>query len=211
MKIAAFPVGPLGCNCSIVFDEVAKTAIVVDPGGDFPAIREVLEAEGLRVTNIVHTHTHIDHVGATPELQDWSGAGAHIHEGDRFLYDMLPIQAAMLGVPLPRSCEMTSELVDGAAFTAGAVSLGVVHTPGHTPGSVCFVVDSPEGGIVFSGDTLFKRGIGRTDLWGGDGELIMKSLRDRLLTLPDDTLVVPGHGPETTIGDERRGNPFLRR
>src|SRR6185503_10831849 len=109
--IAAFPVGPLGCNCSIVADEKTGRAIVVDPGGEFPRIQAFLKEEGLVVADIVHTHTHIDHVGATAELQEWSGAGAHIHEADRFLYQMLPVQAALLGVPLPRSCDVTSELV----------------------------------------------------------------------------------------------------
>ena len=211
MNITAFPAGPLGCNCSILSDPESKRAIVVDPGGDFERIRGVVEAGGLQVAAIVHTHTHIDHVGATAPLQALTGAGAHIHEADRFLYDMLPVQAALLGIPLPEKCEVTSELVDGHVVRAGAIELGVMHTPGHTPGSVSFLVRAPEGTIVFSGDTLFRGGIGRTDLWGGDGELILRSLRERLLTLDDDTLVVPGHGPETTIGNERRGNPFLRR
>jgi len=211
VKIVSFPVGPLGCNCSIVADERTKTAIVVDPGGDFERIRHELASDGVRVVSIVHTHTHIDHVGATAPLQSWSGASARIHESDRFLYDMLPVQASMLGIPLPESCEVAGDLVDGLALPLGELEMGVLHTPGHTPGSVSFVVSAPEGRIVFTGDTLFRRGIGRTDLWGGDSALIFRSLKDRLLTLDDDTLVVPGHGPETTIGDERRGNPFLRR
>ena len=211
MKITAFPVGPLGCNCAIVSDETTRTAIVVDPGGDFDRIRSALEAENLRVAAIVHTHTHIDHVGATAPLQAWSGAGAHIHEADRFLYEMLPIQAALLGVPVPESCDVTGALVDGYSLAAGAVEMGVIHTPGHTPGSVCFSVRAPEGGVVFSGDTLFRGGIGRTDLWGGDSTQIFQSLKGRLLALPDDTFVIPGHGPETTIGAERRANPYLLR
>lgn len=211
MKILAFPVGPLGCNCSILADEAAGTAIVVDPGGDFERIRDELEAAKLRVTAIVHTHTHIDHVGATAPLQAWSGAGAHIHEADRFLYELLPTQAALLGIPLPETCELTGALVDGYSLDAGAVQMCVIHTPGHTPGSVCFYVEAPEGRVVFSGDTLFRGGIGRTDLWGGDSDQINRSLKSRLLALPDDTLVVPGHGPETTIGAERRSNPYLAR
>jgi hydroxyacylglutathione hydrolase len=209
MKITAFPVGPLGCNCSIIVDEPSKAAIVVDPGGDFERIRAELEAADLHVTAIVHTHTHIDHVGATPALQAWSGAGAHIHEADRPLYEMLPMQAALLGVPLPPSCDVTGVLADGYSLSAGAVEMGVIHTPGHTPGSVCFFVEGREGRVLFSGDTLFRGGIGRTDLWGGDSAQILRSLRGRLLALPDDTLVVPGHGPETSIGAERRANPYL--
>jgi len=211
VKIMAFSVGPLGCNCSIVADEKAGKAIVVDPGGDFERIRDTLAAEKLAVAAIVHTHTHIDHVGATAPLQALTGAGAHIHEADRFLYRMLPVQAAMLGVPLPETCELSGALVDGASLSAGDLEMGVVHTPGHTPGSVSFVVKGAEGSVLFTGDTLFRRGIGRTDLWGGDSELILRSLHDRLLTYEDDTLVVPGHGPETTIGDERQLNPFLSR
>lgn len=211
MKITAFPVGPLGCNCSVIWDEIGKDAIVVDPGGDFDRIREALTKEGLRVAAIVHTHTHIDHVGATAPLQGWSGAEAHIHEADRFLYRMLPVQAALVGVPVPETCELSGDLIDGTTVRAGTIEMAVLHTPGHTPGSVSFLVKDAEGSIAFTGDTLFRMGIGRTDLWGGDGELILRSLRNRLLALDDDTLVIPGHGPETTIGDERRGNPFLAR
>jgi len=210
VEVIAFPAGPLGCNCSIVLDEAARAAIVIDPGGDFPRIRAELEAAGLRVTAIVHTHTHIDHVGATAELQEWSGASAMIHEEDRFLYDLLPVQANMLGIPLPRRADVTSDLVDGHCLRAGDVEVGVLHTPGHTPGSVSFLVSGRDGSVVFTGDTLFRGGIGRTDLWGGDSPTILRSLRDRLLTLGDDTVVVPGHGPGSTIGAERRGNPFLR-
>jgi glyoxylase-like metal-dependent hydrolase (beta-lactamase superfamily II) len=211
MHVESFPVGPLGCNCSIVADLESKTAIVVDPGGDLEKIRGRLDARGLSVTAIVHTHTHIDHVGATAGLQRATGAAAKIHEADRFLYDLLPVQAAMLGVPLPEKTDMDGSLVDGFTLRAGALEMGVLHTPGHTPGSVCFVVASGGSIRVFTGDTLFRRGIGRTDLWGGDSAQIDRSLRGKLLTLADDALVVPGHGPNTTIGEERRQNPFLTR
>jgi glyoxylase-like metal-dependent hydrolase (beta-lactamase superfamily II) len=209
--IETFPSGPLGCNCSLVVDEASRRAIVVDPGGDFERIDERLSALGAQVEAIVHTHTHIDHVGATAPIQRKSGARACIHEEDRFLYDLLPVQAAMLGVPLPESVEMEGSLRDGTTLSAGSVELGVLHTPGHTPGSVTFVVKTKGGTRVFSGDTLFRRGIGRTDLWGGDSGLIMKSLREKILALPDDAVVVPGHGPNTTIGEERAKNPFLNR
>jgi glyoxylase-like metal-dependent hydrolase (beta-lactamase superfamily II) len=210
MVIETFPTGPLGCNCSILIDPVSLAAIVIDPGGDFDLIRRKLEAASARVAAIVHTHTHIDHVGATAEVQRWSGAPARIHEDDRFLYTMLPVQAAMLGIPLPEVCDLDGDLDDGAAVTAGAIDLGVLHTPGHTPGSLCFLVASSEGPVLFSGDTLFRRGIGRTDLWGGDPQAIKRSLRGKILALDDTTRVVAGHGPGTTIGEERRANPFLR-
>jgi len=209
--LETFPVGPLGCNCSILIDPASHAALVIDPGGDFDVIRGKLEAAGAMVASIVHTHTHIDHVGATAPLQRWSGASARIHEGDRFLYDLLPVQAALLGVPLPEVCELAGDLVDEGFVKAGALELQVLHTPGHTPGSVSFVAKTTEGPVAFTGDTLFRRGIGRTDLWGGDAGLILRSLQTRLLTLDEGTRVVAGHGPSTTIGEEKRANPFLRR
>jgi hydroxyacylglutathione hydrolase len=211
ISVETFPAGPLGCNCSIVFDTESKHAIVVDPGGDEARIAAKLTALGATVDAIVHTHTHIDHVGATAAVQRATGARACIHEEDRFLYDLLPVQAAMLGIPLPEKVEMEGSLVDGRPLSAGRVEMGVLHTPGHTPGSVTFVVNTQDGPRVFSGDTLFRRGIGRTDLWGGDTGLIMKSLKEKVLSLPDDAVVIPGHGPSTTIGEERVHNPFLKR
>jgi len=209
MHIETFPVGRLQCNCSIVVDPATKHAIVIDPGGDYEKIRDRLDALGAHVSAIVHTHTHIDHVGATAPLQRSTGASAKIHEGDRFLYEMLPIQAAMIGVQVPEVCEMEGDLKDDLVISAGSIRLRVMHTPGHTPGSVTFVLDDEK--LAFTGDTLFRRGIGRTDLWGGDTDLIFRSLRERVLGLEDDVKVVAGHGPSTTIGDERRANPFLRR
>jgi glyoxylase-like metal-dependent hydrolase (beta-lactamase superfamily II) len=211
ITVETFPAGPLGCNCSLVVDAESKRAIVVDPGGDFELIDKKLAALGAKVEAIVHTHTHIDHVGATAAVQRKSNARACIHEEDRFLYDLLPVQAAMLGIPLPEKVEMEGSLKDGGTLNAGAVEMGVIHTPGHTPGSVTFVVNTADGTHVFSGDTLFRRGIGRTDLWGGDSGLIMKSLRDKILTLPENAVVIPGHGPNTTIGEERTKNPFIAR
>ena len=210
MHLESFPTGPLGCNCSIVMDPATKRAIVVDPGGDLETIVDRLDALGAGVEAIVHTHTHIDHVGATKGVQEKSGARACIHEGDRFLYDLLPVQAAMIGVELPPKCEMDGSLVDNGTIKFGAFEMCILHTPGHTPGSVTFVVKGDDGTRVFSGDTLFRRGIGRTDLWGGDSGLIIKSLKERILTLPDDAIVIAGHGPDTTIGDEKAKNPFLR-
>lgn len=208
LSVETFPAGPLGCNCSVLVDGESGRAIVVDPGGDFEKIKARLG--DARVEAIVHTHTHIDHVGATAPLQRLSGARACIHEQDRFLYDLLPVQAAMLGIELPETVDMEGSLVDGQTLDAGAISMGILHTPGHTPGSVTFVVENDGARHVFTGDTLFRRGIGRTDLWGGDANLIMKSLREKILALPDDAIVIAGHGPATTIGDERAANPFLR-
>jgi hydroxyacylglutathione hydrolase len=210
MHVETFAVGPLGCNCSILIDTDTKHAIVVDPGGDYDEIRRRLDAQGATVDAIVHTHTHIDHVGCTAELQRATGAVASIHEADRFLYDMLPVQAALVGCALPAKAELEGALRDDAEVSAGGVSLRVVHTPGHTPGSVCFVAMTAKGTWVFAGDTLFRGSIGRTDLWGGDSQAILRSIKQRLLVLPDDAVVITGHGAETTIGSERATNPFVR-
>ena len=210
MHIETFEVGLLGCNCSIVADLASKRAIVIDPGGDFDAIRARLEARELAVDAIVHTHTHIDHVGCTAELQRATGASASIHEGDRPLYEMLPVQAEWLGFDLPQLADVDGDLVDGRALHAGALEVGVLHTPGHTPGSCSFVVAGGDRTVVLTGDTLFRRGIGRTDLGGIDTDTLVRSIRAKLLTLPDDAIVIAGHGATTTIGDERAKNPFLR-
>lgn len=211
MHVETFSVGPLGCNCSVVADLESKRAVVVDPGGDYTRVKARLDALGVKVEAIIHTHTHIDHVGCTAELQRESGAVAGIHEADRFLYRLLPVQAALVGTSIPKSAEMEDSLFDGQVVRAGAVELAVLHTPGHTPGSCSFVVSKGGSTHVFAGDTLFRGSIGRTDLWGGDHSAILRSIHSRLLTLPDDAIVVTGHGPSTTIGEERAANPFLRK
>ena len=210
MLIETFPVAPLGCNCSIVVDPATKAAIVIDPGGDYAAIRARIAKLGAKVVTIVHTHAHVDHVGATSPLQRDSGATARINEADRFLYTMLPIQSAFIGISAPPTCDLEGDLADDTSVVAGAIEMTVIHTPGHSPGSVCFHLKDGDNAILFTGDTLFRRSIGRTDLWGGDGAAILRSLQTRVLTLPETTRVIPGHGPGTTIGEERRDNPFLR-
>jgi glyoxylase-like metal-dependent hydrolase (beta-lactamase superfamily II) len=210
MLLETLPVGPLGCNCSIVVDPAAKEAVVIDPGGDFAVIRAAVENAGAKIVAIVHTHTHVDHVGATAELQRWAGAPARIHEADRPLYEMLPVQAAVAGIPMPEPADLAGDLADGVTLSAGAVEIAVLHTPGHTPGSVSFLVATREGAVAFTGDTLFRRGVGRTDLWGGDAGALLLSLKRRLLTLDEATRVVPGHGPPTTIGEEKKRNPHLK-
>jgi hydroxyacylglutathione hydrolase len=211
VRVETLAVGPLGCNCSIVADMAAKRAIVVDPGGDLDAIQARLRALGVTVDAIVHTHTHIDHVGCTAELQRATGAPASIHEADRFLYDLLPVQAALIGIEVPVKADLDGALVDARTIRAGGLELAILHTPGHTPGSCSFVVRDAGETRVFAGDTLFRGSIGRTDLWGGDADAILQSIESKLLTLPDDALVVTGHGPSTTIAAERAGNPFLHR
>jgi glyoxylase-like metal-dependent hydrolase (beta-lactamase superfamily II) len=210
LRVETLSVGPLGCNCSIVADERTKRAIVIDPGGDLEAIRGRVRALGVNVDAILHTHTHVDHVGCTAELQRETGAPASIHEADRFLYDLLPMQAQLVGTPLPATADMDGTLIDGHTVRAGDIELAILHTPGHTPGSCSFVMLGADKTVVFAGDTLFRTSIGRTDLWGGDYPTILKSIRDKLLVLPEDALVVTGHGPSTILGDERANNPFLR-
>lgn len=209
MHIETFPVGQLGCNCSILADEDTGAAIVVDPGGDFDEIKKRLEKLNAKVRAIVHTHTHIDHVGATAPLAAWTEAPARIHEADRFLYDMLPIQAAMIGIAEPERCEVKGDLKDETLVTVDAMELLVLHTPGHTPGSVSFLARTADRAVAFAGDTLFRRGVGRTDLWGGDSGNLVTSIQQKLFSLDDETLVITGHGPETTIGEERSQNPFV--
>lgn len=180
------------------------------PGGDFDVISQALTALEVRVEAIVHTHTHIDHVGATAELQRSTGATASIHDRDRFLYRILPVQAALLGVSTVKRADMDDQLVDDAVFRAGTIELAVLHTPGHTPGSCCFLVSDGRSKTLLAGDTLFRGSIGRTDLWGGDHAAILRSIRGKVMGLPDEVPVVAGHGPPTTIGHERAHNPYLR-
>ena len=214
MIVESMPVGFLQCNCTIVGCPKTRQALVFDPGGDVPAILAALERHGLSVAAIVHTHAHFDHVGGTGELQRSTGAKVCLHPGDRFLWDDLSGQlgwVGLRGIPIPPAPPVDQELAHGDTLRFGEQGSLVIHTPGHTPGSVCFSVACPEGMLLLSGDTLFAGGIGRTDFPGGDTGQIMASLHDRVLALDDRTRVIPGHGPETTIGRERRSNPFLSR
>jgi glyoxylase-like metal-dependent hydrolase (beta-lactamase superfamily II) len=208
--IRTFPVGLLRCNCTILGDPDSGEVLVVDPGDEGPKVLEALRKEGLVCRAILNTHTHIDHVGANQTLKDATGARLLLHEADLPLYDNLAIQALMLGglMPPPPRAAVDETISQGDRVTAGALVADVLHTPGHTPGSLCFHVKAE--GLVLSGDTLFAGSIGRTDLWGGDYDQEIGSIRERLLALDDRTRVIPGHGPETTIGRERARNPFLQ-
>ena len=208
MHVETFPVGPLACNCSILGNLDSGRAMVIDPGGDFDRIQERLGALRVTVDAILLTHGHVDHVGAAAELQRLTGAPVKLHGADRFVYDLLPLQAAMLGTSPPARAELDLSLVDGAILRLGATEIRVLHTPGHSPGSVGFLLEQGSELRLFAGDTLFRGSVGRTDLWGGDEAALLRSIRSRLLTLPDHTVVIPGHGELTTIGEERRSNPF---
>ncbi len=210
MLVETFPVGALGCNCTILGDPATSQAIVIDPGDDYHEINRRLTKHKLKVISILHTHAHIDHVGATAQLQRATGASARIHEADHFLYNILGIQASFVGSAAPQPCELEDDLRDDTVVRVGEIELAVMHTPGHSPGSVGFVARTGDSVLLFSGDTLFRRGIGRTDLWGGDSNAIVRSIRDRLFSLEESTQVIPGHGEKTTIGEERVENPFIR-
>lgn len=210
MIVETFPVGLLQCNCIILADPVTKEAIVVDPGDDFEKVRAALARHDLTCKAILNTHTHIDHVGANEPLKDATGARLMLHEADLPLYDNLKVQSAWMGgmIPAPTRAKVDEHIHQGDHLKVGSLEVEVLHTPGHTPGSLCFHIDGPKP-LVLSGDTLFAGSIGRTDLWGGDFNEEIASIRSRLFALADAARVIPGHGPETTIGRERRGNPFL--
>jgi len=210
--VETFPVGLLQCNCTILGDPVSKEAIVVDPGDEVEKVMGALERNGLFCRAIVNTHTHIDHVGANFELKSRTGALLMLHEADLPLYDNLRVQSEWMGgaVPPPVRADVDEHVHQGDKITAGGVSAEVLHTPGHTPGSICLHVGGGDP-LLLSGDTLFSGSVGRTDLWGGDFDLEIESIRTRLLVLDDRTKIIPGHGPSTTVGRERRHNPFLPR
>ncbi len=206
-------VGPLQCNCIILGCEETREALVVDPGDEVERILGLLERHRLRVKVILQTHAHFDHVGATKPLRDITGARVCLHRDDQPLYENLPMQVAMFGLKAPEPTEIQHWYRDGEEISAGTVAVRVMHTPGHSPGSVSFHLPPGEiagAGILLSGDTLFAGGIGRTDLWGGSYEQIIESIRERLLVHPDNTAVHPGHSPDTTIGLEKDRNPFLQ-
>jgi hydroxyacylglutathione hydrolase len=208
--VETFPVGMLQCNCTVLGDPVSKEAIVVDPGDEVEKVLEVLSRHGLTCKAILNTHTHIDHVGANHALRERTGARVMLHEADLPLYDNLKIQAEWMGgrVQAPPRGTVDEHVHQGDVVKAGGIAAEVLHTPGHTPGSLCFHV-AGEKPLLLAGDTLFQGSIGRTDLWGGDYEQELASIKTRLLALDEATRVICGHGPETTIEREKRRNPFL--
>jgi len=203
------PVGPLQCNCSVIGDETTREAMVIDPGDDIEDIVAILDAHKLQVKQIVITHAHIDHVGGAMKLRARTGAPILLNQNDYALLKMLDVQASWLGMRPPGAVEIESDLKHDQTLEAGALAAKVIHTPGHTEGSVCLYFAPQK--LLIAGDTLFARSIGRTDLPGGSFQKIMRSLHERVLSLPDETAVIPGHGPATTIGEEREENPFLNR
>ena len=201
------PVGPLQCNCSIIGDEASREAMVIDPGDHINDILALIRQHNLSVKQIVITHAHIDHVGGAMKLRAATGAPILLNQNDYALLKMLDVQATWIGVPAPGKVEIDRSVTTGETVAAGSHSAQILHTPGHTEGSICLYF-GPEKKLI-AGDTLFAGSIGRTDLPGGSMQKIMRSLHDKVLALPDETVVVPGHGELTTIGSERESNPFL--
>ena len=202
-----FPVGLLGCNCTVLGDEGSAMATVVDPGAEIARILSVLAKHNLNLQQIVVTHAHIDHIAGALALKEATGAPILYSEADLPLVAIIEEQAGWLGVPTPEVKAPDHSPADTEILTFGNAVAQILHTPGHTQGSLCLYL--PQNGLLLAGDTLFAGSVGRTDLPGGDHRQLIASIRERLLPLPDATVVVPGHGGETTIGEERATNPFL--
>lgn len=201
------PVGPLQCNCSILGDEASHEAIVVDPGDDISKIVSILQGHQLTVKFIIITHAHIDHIAGAHKLKQLTGAPILYNQNDLPLVKMMDVQASWLGVPTPEVLPPDGLLTDGQTVAVQGISGSIIHTPGHTQGSLCLYI--PQQSLLLAGDTLFAGSVGRTDLPGGDHRQLIASIKGKLMALPDETIVVPGHGPKTDISTERETNPFL--
>ena len=209
LSIRTLVVGPVACNCCVVACAETKEAAIIDPGGEAEDILALVKDMGVKVTHLLHTHGHFDHILATGEVAAATGARILIHQNDRALYENLPAQGHRFGFRAERPPDPSQWLVGGETITVGTLSFQVLHTPGHTPGSVGYYLDD-EGGVLFAGDTLFAESVGRTDFPGGSSKDLATSIRTQLYVLPSETRVIPGHGDETTIGHEREHNPFVR-
>jgi glyoxylase-like metal-dependent hydrolase (beta-lactamase superfamily II) len=202
------PVGMLQCNCSIFGDEQSREAIVVDPGDEIEDILGILQERGLHVKAIVITHAHIDHIGGAQKLKAATGAPVYMNANDQELYDRIDMQAGWLGIATPERTEIDVNAREGEKLVLGPAEFHILDTPGHTQGSISILI--PAENKLVAGDTLFQGSIGRTDLPGGNSRQILRSIHDKLLPLDDAVVVIPGHGPNTTIGRERKSNPFLQ-
>ena len=205
--IITLQVGALDVNCYLLFDRSSKQAFIIDPGGDFALIDKAMKGNDLKGMYIVNTHAHFDHVSACGELKSTTGAPIALHGGDVELLTEAHEHAALWGVKIGPQPDPDIIMEHGSTLQAGSVTLDVLHTPGHTPGGVCLYYK--DAGVLFTGDTLFAGSIGRTDLGGGSAETLLKSIKERLLPLDDNVLVFPGHGPASTIGEEKELNPFV--
>ena len=213
LKLETFPMGSFACNCSLIYDDETKEAIIIDPGNDLEAISEKIEERNLDVQLLLHTHAHFDHIGCSKCLAEKTNSKIMLHKDDEVLYQNLAVQTSMFNMAPLEVGTIDTYLEDEMTFSMKNSELNeflkTVFTPGHTEGSCCFYTESFSGPILFSGDTLFQNSIGRTDLPGGNTELILKSIKNRLYDLPDETNVITGHGPMTSIYHEKKNNPFV--
>ncbi len=219
LKVETFPIGTFACNCSLIYSVKSKECIIVDPGNDKETLSAIIQKKGLRVSKLIHTHAHFDHIGHSISINKLTNAPLYLHKGDLFLYESLKEQSLFFGANTDDPTHPIDFYIDDEQnFHLSENStnnhecnniLSTLHTPGHTPGSCCFLSEKFQVPILFSGDTLFQRSIGRTDLPGGNSELIINSIKQRLLTLHDETNVIPGHGPLTHIYAEKKSNPFI--
>jgi hydroxyacylglutathione hydrolase len=204
------PVGPLQCNCSILGDEISKEAIVIDPGSDIPRILALLDRHQLTVKQILITHAHIDHIASAKTLKQLTGAPILYNQNDLALVAIMDVQAGWLGLTMvPEVAPPDASLENNQTIAVQGITGTILHTPGHTEGSVCLYI--PDEALLIAGDTLFAGSVGRTDLPGGDGRTLIRSIHDQLMPLPEETRVIPGHGRTTTIGEEKESNPFLQK
>lgn len=209
LYLKSFPVGPLQCNCTIIGDKKTGHALIVDPGGDAQKILELLEQENFNAVEVIHTHAHFDHFLASGEIKKKKGAKLGLHKDDHMLWSHLEDQCQMFGMPFNPVPDPDHWLEDQQEIYLGSRRCGTaLHTPGHTPGSMSFLFSDLK--LLIAGDTLFNRGIGRTDLWGGDYSLIEKSIKNVIYKLDEQLEVITGHGPSTRIVDEMRENPFIK-
>jgi hydroxyacylglutathione hydrolase len=204
------PVGPLQCNCSILGDEISKEAIVIDPGSDIPRILALIDRHQLTVKQILITHAHIDHIASAKTLKQLTGAPILYNQNDLALVAIMDVQAGWLGLTMvPEVAPPDASLENNQTIAVQGITGTILHTPGHTEGSVCLYI--PDEALLIAGDTLFAGSVGRTDLPGGDGRTLIRSIHDQLMPLPEETRVIPGHGRTTTIGEEKESNPFLQK
>ena len=206
--VKSFPVGPLGCNCSIIGDPISKKAIVVDPGGNAEVILEMVQSMGLQLIRVLHTHAHLDHFLASGKIKKITGVPLALHKEDAFLWNQLEMQCQMFGIPYEAAPSPDQWLEHEEEIYINEFRGKSLHTPGHTPGSMCFVFEDQN--LLIAGDTLFQGSIGRTDLWGGDFKAIERSIKELLYVLDEKTEVITGHGASTNIGFEIRNNAFIR-
>lgn len=204
-------VGPLKCNAILLGCEETKEGVIIDPGDEGPMLLAWAHEKGVHITHLLHTHAHFDHIGATKYLKDnKKEAYICLHSEDEFLYSILKQQGDIFGFQFEAPPPIDRFIDEGDIISFGSANLKIIHTPGHSPGSVSFIFETSEQGIIFCGDTLFYRSIGRTDLWGGSEKSLFTSIQNKILTFDDAFTIVPGHGPITTIFNEKKNNPYLK-